>query len=66
MDGLRCVCPLQNFKDALDAFFEVERAEVDTRNGMFFRQPLNHINRKYNAIIFDELVVVLCKVSLRL
>lgn len=65
MDGLRCVCPLEDFKDALDAFFEVERAKVNTRNGMFFRQTLDHIYRKCNPIVFDELVVMLCKMSFR-
>lgn len=51
--------PPQTFNDALYTLFEVERAYVNTRYLGFRGQSVDHINRKFDSIVFDLLVIVL-------
>ena len=53
--------PLQYIKNPLDALFQVESTDVESKDTTFVDQSLNHLRSKGDAIIFHFLVIMLCK-----
>lgn len=51
--------PFKVFEDALNAFFEVERAEMEACNSTFATKPFNHSDSVLDPIVFDEFIIML-------
>ncbi len=51
--------PSESLDNALNALFEIQRAEMHTRNSSFDREPVYHLDCEVHSEIFHLLVIVL-------